>query len=123
MAILVRRIEVHVIPFVSEMLSGNYDAACPVKILDRRLLPPRAPSRPNPLWHFSKLTDGMRPGVSPFQKASAQEAQLAVIEIVSVKVAQQHAGRAGAHEPVQRLFEKCCGRGKTHPGCQIPPQP
>src|SRR5437899_6148757 len=104
------------------MFTGNPDAAHPVEIFDPCLLPGRTPSAPHAVWYFSKFADGMRSRVARFQQPSAQKAQLAMIEIVAVKVAQQHSGCAGSHEAVQRLREKCRGRRKTDLVCQIPSQ-
>src|SRR5213592_3325259 len=89
------------------MFTGNHDAAHPVEIFDPCLLPCRTPSAPHAVWYFSKFADGMRSGVARFQQPSAQKAQLAMIEIVAVKVAQQHSGCAGSHEAVNRLPKNC----------------
>jgi hypothetical protein len=108
--VLVRRVQIHVVASVSQMLAAEEDVARSVVVIERRPLPFRPPGgfhrfRNNRIVHDSTLKNGKARGVS-YIDATAQERKLAVIEQVGIQVTDPNPCRAGEEvfQPAELVF-------------------
>src|SRR5436190_19137477 len=105
--ILIGRIEIHVVVSVRDVLTRKSQRAHTVVPVNRSFLPLRAPARFYRWRHRAKTHDGLKALPDAANRAPTQERQITVIECIAIEIADTHTHGCGAHETVERLFEKC----------------